>query len=389
MNPVKNLLSKIRPCLVIVSTAVCLVPHPVCAAPLVRQGAGANPAAIQAIVDQFRTDLGGANNGVGGTFATGRREVNWDGVPDANAAPNFLAPDFFNVTSARGIVFNTLEIQTGGGLNDFMVSADSSNPTATPVRFGDLDPSYTATFQAFSAQRLFIARNTNAMEAVFFVPGTKIPATVSGFGCVFTDVDTATASTGRAALIRAYGADGNQLVSFTCTAASGGLSFGGVSFTAGERVARCVIQMGNSRLATGTTDSVTTDVVAMDDVIYGEPQPLQITNANGVKIEAGVPLKFLSITATGAPAGFLNATLQCSPHHVYELFQSTDLVTWAPAVVTGAPAGNTNQFNPRATWSSTTLAATLQLSKAGQPRLFYRAVDETNNEAASIEFPGP
>ena len=57
-------------------------------APVVRQGSGANTAALQAIVDQFRTDLGGANNGVGGSFRTGRREINWDGVPDNFSEPN-------------------------------------------------------------------------------------------------------------------------------------------------------------------------------------------------------------------------------------------------------------------------------------------------------------
>ena len=39
------------------------------AAPIIRLASGANPAAIQATVDQFRADLGGANNGVGGSFA--------------------------------------------------------------------------------------------------------------------------------------------------------------------------------------------------------------------------------------------------------------------------------------------------------------------------------
>ncbi len=58
-----------------------------------RTATGADPAAIQAAVDAFRTDLGG-NNGVGGSFATGRREINWDGVPDAFSAPNALAGRF-------------------------------------------------------------------------------------------------------------------------------------------------------------------------------------------------------------------------------------------------------------------------------------------------------
>lgn len=73
-------------------------------APVVRTASGANPAAIQATVDQFRADLGGANNGVGGHFTSGRREINWDGVPDSFSAPNFLPVNFFNANSPRGVV---------------------------------------------------------------------------------------------------------------------------------------------------------------------------------------------------------------------------------------------------------------------------------------------
>jgi hypothetical protein len=359
-----------------------VVPHTL-AAPLLRQGAGANAAAIQPVVDQFRADRGGSNNGVGGTFATGRREINWDGVPDASAAPNFLAPDFFNTTSPRGLVLNTIEMN-GSSLNDFMVSADSTNPTGTAVRFANLDPSYSTIFETFSPQRLMTARGTHMTEVTFFVPGTKIPATVSGFGCVFTDVDVSTGP--RAGLIRTYAPDGSQLAAFTAFAANSGLSFAGVTFTAGERIARVIIQAGNAALASAITDSAATDVIAMDDFIYGEPQPLQLTAANGGKIEVGIPLKFLSITAAGA---FVNAPLQCSPHHVYKLFRSTDLMNWTPAIVTGAPAGNTNQFNPRITWTAGALSASLQISKEGFSSLSYRAVDETNSEAAMIQFPGP
>ena len=86
-------------------------------AALIRSGAGADGPAIQATVDQFRADLGP------------RREINWDGVPDNFAAPNFLPGDFFN---SRGAFFST----PGTGVQ---VSADSSNPTSTPVRFGHIN----------------------------------------------------------------------------------------------------------------------------------------------------------------------------------------------------------------------------------------------------------
>ena len=44
---------------------------------------GADPVAIQATVDSFRTALGSLNPNVAGSFGSGRREINWDGVPDA------------------------------------------------------------------------------------------------------------------------------------------------------------------------------------------------------------------------------------------------------------------------------------------------------------------
>src|SRR5438552_473107 len=86
---------------------------------------GANPAGIQATVDSFRTALGALNPNTAGSVGSGRREINWDGVPDASSAPNNLAANFFNVTSPRGVVLST----PGTG---FQVSATAAS--GTPVR---------------------------------------------------------------------------------------------------------------------------------------------------------------------------------------------------------------------------------------------------------------
>ena len=240
------------------------------AAAVVRQGSGATPAALQAIVDTFRADLGGANNGVGGTFPGGRREVNWDGVPDASAAPNFLAPEFFNTTSPRGIVFHTLLEDTGSAFNDFMVSASAAS--GTPVRFGDINPGYTSTFITFSAQRLFMPRGAHALQVQFYQPGTTNRAVVSGFGVVFSDVDGS--SGGSRTEVSAFAPDGSQLVAASAPALSGGLSFVGISFNAGEKIDHVVIRAGTHALSASNDDGVGgVDVVAMDDMIYGEPHP--------------------------------------------------------------------------------------------------------------------
>jgi hypothetical protein len=242
------------------------------AAPVVRQGSGANTAALQAIVDQFRADLGGANNGVGGSFTSGRREINWDGVPDSSSEPNNFPLDFFNVNSPRGVIFNAVEDETGSALNQFAVSATAASGVA--VRFGNLNALYSTIFTTFSAQRLFTVRNAHIMEVNFLIPGTNIPATVNGFGLVFCDVDSATG--GNRSLIRVYGVDGRQLSAASAPVLDNGLSFVGISFNAGERIARVVIESGNAPLSATNNDGVSgVDVVAMDDFIYGEPRASQ------------------------------------------------------------------------------------------------------------------
>jgi hypothetical protein len=65
--------------------------------------AGSNAAQIQATVDAFRADLGTLNNNVAGSFGSGRREINWDGVPANFSDPNPLPNNFFNVNSWRGV----------------------------------------------------------------------------------------------------------------------------------------------------------------------------------------------------------------------------------------------------------------------------------------------
>ena len=241
-----------------------LAPSSASAAAVLRIGTGANAAAIQASVDQFRADLGGANNGTGGTFPSGRREINWDGVPDSNAEPNSLPFNFFNVTSPRGAVFQSAA--NIGGQHTFRVSADSSNPTMTAPRFGNINATYPGIFVPFSAERLFRAVGSTTVDIQFFVPGTTIPATVSGFGAVLTDVDGSSYMEG-------YAADGTKLAGFGVNAFNNGLSFLGFSFNAGERIARVQIGAGNQPLSASNTDGAAVDVVAMDDFIYGEPQP--------------------------------------------------------------------------------------------------------------------
>jgi hypothetical protein len=230
------------------------------AAPVVYQASGATPADIQDAVDAFRAFLGPLNPNVAGSFASGRREINWDGVPDAFAAPHNLPANFFNANSPRGAVFFTL----GSG---FQVSADDSNPTNTPVLFGNIHPALPLFFTTFSPQRLFTALDSNVTETLFFVPGSNTGATVSGFGAVFTGVNRSDSTR-----IELFGANGALLFSQNVPpqpTALKGLSFLGVGFDAGERVFLVRIVSGDRALRTPARD-----VAAMDDFIYGEPQEL-------------------------------------------------------------------------------------------------------------------
>lgn len=74
------------------------------AAPVMHSGAGLTAATMAR--DAFRTTLGGGTTaGANGSFGGLRREINWDGVPDALSAPNNLPANFFNVNSPRGVLF--------------------------------------------------------------------------------------------------------------------------------------------------------------------------------------------------------------------------------------------------------------------------------------------
>src|SRR5262245_25483477 len=214
------------------------------------QASGANAGALQVTVDAFRTALGTLNPNVIGSFGSGRREINWDGVPDALSAPNNLPANFFNVNSPRGAVFAT----PGTG---FQVSANAGIP-GTGIEFENLAAGNSALFATFSPQRLFTALGSTITDVTFFIPGTTSPAVTRAFGAVFTDVDLASTTS-----LQFFDPLGNSLGTFFVPAATGNetLSFLGVQFTT-ELVGRVRITSGSAA-----------DSVVMDDFIYSEPVP--------------------------------------------------------------------------------------------------------------------
>ncbi len=261
----------------------------VSAGPVPREAYGANAAAIQAAVDQFRADLGGPSNANAvGTQPSGRREINWDG--GGAAATVTLDPSPMTRFSARGATFVT----TGSG---FEISG------APVPLLEELNPAYAGLFTSFSAPRIFTPLDSNVMDVLFHVPGnTAVAAGVSGFGAVFTNVDVADKT-----VLRFYAPDGVLLYERAVPAATGNatLSFLGVSFNAGEVVGRVQIVTGN--VAMGLNEKVGANVVAMDDFLFAEPVAtagLAVTPGSGSLFRTtGIDLVIGLEATAGVPTG--------------------------------------------------------------------------------------
>jgi hypothetical protein len=225
-------------------------------APTVIEGSGDIAPQVEEFRDLFGLDNGGSPEG----SPEGRREINWDAVPDGLAAPNALPADFFNATEApraRGAV-----LETPG--DHVAVSARADKAVGTPVRFGDVNPAYSNQFKTFSEERLFSPIGSNIVDLTFRVPGTDTPAVTRGFGAVYTDIDRVENTA-----FEYFDSDDNSLGKFPAPVSDNGLSFLGVAFEA-PVVARVRIEYGSGEL--GPDESPDYDVAVMDDFIYGEPQ---------------------------------------------------------------------------------------------------------------------
>jgi hypothetical protein len=247
-------------------------------APTVFQAAGPNIASIQNTVEQYRVALGATNNGnTPGPLPkeSGHREINWDGGGNVDSTTAPITP-FNTFLNTRGAQFTT----PGTGLSQAPPTGGPQGGLATLFN----NPTYGTIFNAFSPLRLFTPVDSNITETLFFVPGSNgsVPAKVSGFGAVFTDVDLPDGSgpgdkngnRQSSTRIECFGTDGGLLFSSFVPASpgDGSLSFLGIVF-ADARIARVRITSGDA--APGPNDDGTHDIVMMDDFLYGEPQAIQ------------------------------------------------------------------------------------------------------------------
>jgi len=239
-------------------------------APDVYQAAGPSGASIQGIVTQYQGALGGKNNNNDGSHADGFRLINWDGGNPAVVTTTISPNPFVGFQVTRGALFTTPD---GTG---FVQAPPSGLADANVFN----NPSYATIFTPFSASRLFSAIGSNVTDVTFFVPGGgNVATTTKGFGAVFSDVDQPDGSgpgekrgnRKASTLVEYFGVNGDLLFSSLVPASpgSGGLSFFGVIFP-DARIAHVRITSGN--VAPGPDDVGKTDVVMMDDFIYGEPK---------------------------------------------------------------------------------------------------------------------
>ncbi|MBT9582447.1 hypothetical protein IV102_03790 [bacterium] len=218
----------------------------------------ASGANVVGVVTNFRAALGDPNNAAGPAAASGRREVNWDAVPGGQTNTNAFPGNFFNTNSPRGLLMAT----PGTGLR------------VSDNNFSDVDASYAAQFNNFSPIRTFSSAGGNVIEVIFNVPGTQQPGGVTGFGAVFSDVDTAGSST-----LEFFDSVGTSLAVLPAPQRSdaGGLSFVAALAPQNRAFARVRITLGTGNLAPGNLDisaGGTQDLVIVDDFLYGEPQPV-------------------------------------------------------------------------------------------------------------------
>jgi hypothetical protein len=213
---------------------------------------------ITAKVEEYRLLLGDPKNGatVAGPAASGRREVNWDGVAGANVNTNAFPGNFFNTTTKLGLVMTT----PGTGLR---VSDND---------FADVNAAFGDVFNPFSNTKTFTAVGSPFTDVTFQVAGGTAAAVVSGFGVVFADVDQAGATK-----IEVFDKAGTKLGTFVAPVRSDatGHSFVGVKF-ASALIARVRITSGTGALgaqAQDVSNGGASDLVVMDDFLYSEPIP--------------------------------------------------------------------------------------------------------------------
>lgn len=212
---------------------------------------------INSELNRFRQKLGAQLNTTTG-HTGGRREINWDAVPDSFEAQT-LPADFFNPVAPG----SPESLQRGF---KYLPGADGR---VSGNLFAGLEPANAAEFAAFSGTKTFSALGSNVWNVEFEIPGQPIAASVQGFGAVFSDVDTEGAAT-----MEFFSGTESLGIFSVPVKTTGTHSFLGVYFP-GKKITSVRIQQGTAVVAAAVKDisaGGTHDLVLMDDFLYNEPK---------------------------------------------------------------------------------------------------------------------
>lgn len=211
---------------------------------------------INATLSEFRARLGTLNTSTG--LSGGRREINWDGVPDALTGAK-LPADFFNPTGPGA----ALSLQRG------LVYAGNDSAMVSKTSFAEINGDASAEFSPFSGNKQFAVINSGLWPVEFRVAGTQTPAGINALGIVFIDVDKENST-----FIEFFNA-GGSLGKYYAPAhnSSSKFSFIGVYFP-GRKIS--YIKVGHEAMLSSRQKDIsqggTQDLVALDDFIYSEPE---------------------------------------------------------------------------------------------------------------------
>lgn len=248
----------------------------------VRQAAGPTSASLNGVRLLFYNDLGGNYNGLGGSYPSGYREIDFEDFHNSpgNVSPFQFPFDFYTKVEPRGAQFNT-SVKTGG-TDQTMLITEPVCVGCSLVQFRDSHLTFGHPFKPFSGSKMLGVVYDNTLEISFRIPGTDVPATVKGFGMVFADVDFLNT------YMTAYDENGKIIYGGSVPVLDDGFSFLGISFSNGTRIARVTIMLGWSPLVLGYGNysaivhngEFLVDYVAADNVIFGEPRAMDHHSAD-------------------------------------------------------------------------------------------------------------
>jgi hypothetical protein len=210
---------------------------------------------INARLNEFRQLLGDQLNTTPGVTG-GRREINWDGVPEEFLNKK-LPNDFFNPTSTTASISNQRGLTYSAGGN-FQVSK---------TNFAEVNPAASGEFTSFSGNKSFDNISSNLWEVGFEVAGHPVAASVKGFGIVFSDVDPP-----KTVSLEFFNEEKNLGKFFVPAKEGSNFSFLGVYFK-NEQITRVSV-MHDGQLDKGQndiSDNGPVDLVVMDNFLYSEP----------------------------------------------------------------------------------------------------------------------